>query len=394
MEAMREKGDGTITWRKDRRRWQVAVTFETGRVYRYVKGPPPPERRTKAIERYAPAEAREELDRLLRLRAAEIDVPGSRLTLEAWLHRWIDSLDRGGRVRPATLRFYRMIAREHIIPELGRFTLPKLTVGRVQAWVDGMGGSPRSIAHRRDVLRAALSVAERRQLVDRNVAKLVDLPAVAKAEPPVLTADRARVLLEGTAETWYGPLWAFLLASGCRIAEALGTIWDDVDLADASVHIDRQLAQDGVDVLPSGRRVARWVRVPVKAARKVERIALPPFAVESLRRHRVRMAEARTAEWTHWGHVFVTANGRPPQETFIVKLLERELARLGLPKVTVHQLRHSNATLLREADVDEQTRMDRLGHNTTTMARRYAHAVDQDDRDAAAGLQRLIGGGA
>src|SRR4051812_13646627 len=94
METMREKGDGTITWRKDRSRWQVAVTFPTGRIYRYVPGPPPPALLKKPIAKYAPPAAHELLASLLELRDLEIDVPAASLTLEAWLHRWIASLER------------------------------------------------------------------------------------------------------------------------------------------------------------------------------------------------------------------------------------------------------------------------------------------------------------
>lgn len=395
METMRDKGEGTITWRKDRARWQVAVTFPTGRIFRYVKGPPPPTALKRPIAKYAPPAAHDLLAELLGLRDLEIDVPAASLTLEAWLLRWIASLERATvkPKRPSTLRYYRMIATQHIIPSpIGGLPLLKLTPIRIQAWVDGMTGAPNSVGHRHAVLRAALNAAVRKQLIPRNPALLVDLPDVGPVEPPTLTTEQASLLISSTAEEWYGPLWAFLLATGVRIAEALGVIWDDVDFAAGTVAIDRQLAQDGVDVLPSGRRVARWIRVPVKASRKRTAMTLPLFALEGLRAHRIRMGLARTAGWTHFGHVFVTSRGRPPQETFILKALGRELERLALPELTTHQLRHTNATLMRAAGVDEQTRMHRLGHNTTAMARHYAHVIDDDDRAAAAALQKAIGG--
>lgn len=383
MTPVREKGQGTISYRRDRKRWQVAVTFPTGRIFRYVPGPPPPAK--------PPREARDLLRSLVELREAEIDVPASRQTLEGWLRRWLTSVERGKRVRPSTLRSYRMIAETHIIPALGSTTLLALTPAKVQAWIDGMGGSPQSIAHRRDVLRRSLNVAMKRQLLTRNVATMVELPPINRDEAATLTTDEAVRLLEATAASWYGPLWAFLLATGVRIAEALGVIWDDLDLDAGTVTIDQQLAQDGTDLV-GGRKVARWVRVPVKAVRRRDAMSLPPFAVEALRRHRKRMVEERTPEWTHFGHVFVTSKGRPPQETFVVKLLARELAAGGLPHLTTHELRHTNATILRASGVDEQTRMSRLGHNTTAMARHYAHVIDDDDRAAAEALQRAIGG--
>jgi integrase len=68
-------------------------------------------------------------------------------------------------------------------------------------------------------------------------------------------------------------------------------------------------------------------------------------------------------------------------------------ARLGLPPITPHTLRHTSLTLLRAAGVDEQTRQARAGHSTTENARRYAHTTTAEDRAAAAALERELGHG-
>lgn len=66
--------------------------------------------------------------------------------------------------------------------------------------------------------------------------------------------------------------------------------------------------------------------------------------------------------------------------------------RLGLPKVGLHGLRHTNAHLLKDSGVSRDIRMDRLGHSTAEMDRLYSGASETADRAAADALDSVIGG--
>ena len=69
----------------------------------------------------------------------------------------------------------------------------------------------------------------------------------------------------------------------------------------------------------------------------------------------------------------------------------RAIAKAAGVDVTMHQLRHTNATILRDRGVPEDVRMSRLGHTTVGMARRYGHATEGPDRAAAAALDEALG---
>jgi integrase len=58
----------------------------------------------------------------------------------------------------------------------------------------------------------------------------------------------------------------------------------------------------------------------------------------------------------------------------------------------MHNLRHTNATIMRDMGVPEDVRMSRLGHTSTAMARHYGHATAAPDRAAADALDRALGG--
>jgi hypothetical protein len=148
MATMGQHGDGTITARRDGR-LQVAVTMlDRRREFAYV-----PKSLVRRDPKAAARMAERLRDELLERRDAELE-PG-RQTLTAYLRSWLTSLEQAKRrkVRPRTLEHYRLIVEAHIIPALGAVRLDRLREPAVQRWLDGMEGSPRSIMHRRAVLR-------------------------------------------------------------------------------------------------------------------------------------------------------------------------------------------------------------------------------------------------
>jgi integrase len=371
MEDVRGHNEGSISRRTSDGLRFVAVSWPDG------------SRRRKYLPRRIPEgkPAEREAERLIRelmaQRDAGTDRP-SRLTLAAWLHSWIAELNASDRVRQPSVERYASIVELHIIPALGTWPLADLSVGAVQGWVDGM--RDRSAKQRLGVLHGALDVAEGRGMVRRNVTRWVDVADRQAYRATPLTAAQAGVLIRETRGDWYGPLWALLLGASLRINEALGLGWDDIE--GASIAVRTQLAW----------RNGQWVRVPwVKADRELERIALPPFAASALDTQRVRLAAARKPDWGYHGHVFLTRAGFPPHRGSVNREFHAALARLGLPPVRPHDLRHTSLTILREQGIDEQTRMARAGHSTTDNARRYAHTLAAADEAAAAALQRVIG---
>ncbi len=366
----RAKGQGTIVpigaSPGGRKRWRVAVTMPDGsRVWRTA---------------HSLREAERIRAQLVEAREQELDP--TRQTLADYLRSWIAGLRnaRTARVRPTTLDHYALIVERHIIPALGTVKLSALPASRIQAWLDADPASPRTIHHHHAVLRRALNVAVRQRVLAWNPATAVELPDVDDDKADPLTLEEARALLAATREDRLGPLWRLALVTGLRQGELLGLAWDDV--APDAVTVRAQLQ----------RREGAWSLTAPKAARKVQRIAIDPDTAAMLDAHRIRMAAERTASWQYHGLVFPTPDGQPYQRRQILREWHAACDRAGIRQRRFHDVRHTSAHLLLDEGVTEDVRMARLGHSTTKMARKYSGASETQDRAAAVGLGRALGG--
>ncbi len=284
----RAPGEGCIVQRKDGR-WQASIQLEGKRATVYGK-------------------TRSEVVAKLRALTAEAKRMGNRLpsatklTLSEYLTEWLEQAEP--RLRPKTFERYEGVIRLHVNPGLGSIPLAKLTPLRLSRHnaelAKKCGARTVQMTHR--IVHRALADAAKWGLVASNVAGLVEAP---KAEPkrrtlwtPEQLTRFATAVLEGEGKN-HGYMLGFLLASGCRMGEAFGLTWPDVDFDAKSVHIDKPIT------------FAR--HKPVKSAPKtragIRALVLPAWGIDVLRKQRARNAEWRLRAGERWHsteHVLVT----------------------------------------------------------------------------------------
>jgi len=188
-------------------------------------------------------EAQQALAEALRAQQYGVLNPGPTQTVGEFLTRWLEDTVRPS-VRASTFDSYRWLSQQHIIPRLGRIRLTALTPQHVQALLNEKARghlSPRSVHYIRAVLRNALNKAMRWGLVIRNVAELVDVPRIPRAERLTLDADDARAFLEAVRGHPQEALYTVALALGLRQGEALGLKWEDIDFIRLTLTVRRAL---------------------------------------------------------------------------------------------------------------------------------------------------------
>ena len=241
--------------------------------------------------------------------------------------------------------------------------------------------------HVRATLRRALADAHRAGLVGRNVAADAAPPHAEHRPITYLSTRDLGKLLDATADDDLGPLYAVAGTCGLRRGELLGLTWADV--TDGRLSVRRAMGR----VKGNG-----WGLGEVKSARSRRTIPLPARARQALETQRTRQLFARKAAGDAWqdrdGLVFTDAVGRPLLPEYVSHRFARDCARAGVPRVRLHDLRHTAATTLLAAGVPLAVISEWLGHSGIAItASAYAAVVPELLTDAADAMDRALSGG-
>jgi integrase len=354
MTGKRTNGEGTISRRKN-------GTFE-GAAYVLMVGSG---RKRVHVYGKTARDVQEKLTAAKMQSLQGIAVPDRSWTLDEYIDYWLEHVAQASR-RLSTYRQYAWVATRFLKPELGAYRLEKLTVATVQKWLDHKFSGGES-AHRvrllRTVLSAILTRAQREELVQRNVARLVELPRYQAKEREPWSAEEAKQFLAASVGHELYPAFLVLMLYGLRRGEVLGLRWCDVDFERDALHIRNQLQRLG----------GSFRQGPVKTrAGKRELPMLKPIrdALLDLRGVPAVVQRDSSAE----GLVFVNALGQPRDPTSFRVSFQRLAKRNGIRVISVHDVRHTAATLLKDLGVPARDAQLILGHSDiATTQQIYQH---------------------
>lgn len=308
--------------------------------------------------------------------------------LEAWLR---DSVEP--RVAPRTLEKRVWAASNHIAPALGHLPLGKLSPRDIQGLYARLSREGYSVATRREIhvtLRQAMGQAVRWGLLERNPAsaEFVDVPKASLQErrgPGQDEEDRIRALTEEQAYRLFahaervGSRWRYYyvvaIRAGLRPGEMLGLRWGDLNLSSdpASLRVRRTLDTHGPAEFG-----------PPKSDASRRTVVLHYEAAEALQAQR-EMLEGEGLPAGARDLVFPSETGSPMNSGNLRKRhLHRHLAEAGLPILSLHELRHSYASIaLYEWRLPVEVVADAIGHSSVKITMdRYGHLAPSAQADA------------
>ena len=248
-----------------------------------------------------------------------------------------------------------------------------------------------TIAHYHKMLSSMMSTAVKWQIIYDNPCTRVDPPKIERKEAAYLDEAQAQRLLDllDNEPITYRTMITLLLHTGLRRGELCGLEWGDINLASGLLDVQRSslyLPEKGVFMDDTKNNSSRRV------------IKLTPDAVSMLRqykawqsRERLRIGDQWAAEWNDHPRLFTTWNGKPLHPATVTGWFHNFVARSDLPPVSIHSLRHTNATLLIAAGTNVRTVSAHLGHSqTSTTVNIYAHSIKSAEAAAAEALQSVL----
>lgn len=334
------------------------------------------------------AQARDEVARIRTEVNSGTYVAKREVTVNEFLERW---LSEQRQVKPKTVIGYRDALRP-VMGAYGTRSIQSLTKADLSSLVTimettggrkGQGRSPRTIALMLTILKAALAEAVRERLVTANVAALVKPPKADKVEEvgKAWTPAQARKFLAHVSEDRLSAAWRLSLY-GLRRGEVLGLSWDAVDLDAGIVTVKETRVVAGREVVMSTTKNGKSRKVPIGPEVVADLKALK--AVQA--RERLQVGEAYTVT----GLVVVNEVGVPMRPERYGDLFQAHAAAANLPRIRLHDLRHTAATLLKSKGVPMLTAASLLGHDPMIFAKVYGHDYEDDLRRASDALSAVF----
>lgn len=317
-------------------------------------------------------------------------------SLSKFLDAWVESVIKPNRAA-STYRQYRWLIDHHIIPHLGKKSVEDVRRTDIQKLIalkatqlvqpksekasthESSKLSRNTLRLIRAVLHAAYNDAIRDGLASINPATYVELPKEQKKAPVSLKENEARALMEVASKSDMAEFWLFLFLTGCRLAEACGLRWQDVDLNKGTARIQGQLQRvDGVLHYVAGTKTNQ--------ARDLQ---LPTNLISKLKDLKARQLVENNAD--QQGIVFLNPYGRRLDPKFVRDRLAELCQIAGVPVISPHKARHTAATLALGATGDLHAVQKMLGHSQISLtADLYGHGTEEAQKRVANALERLI----
>jgi integrase len=320
-------------------------------------------------------------------------VAPSRQTLADYIPQWLAA--HRGKVRATTYASYERNLRTHVIPQLGSRQLRSLTPALLNGFYadvsrrDGRGAlSPRTVRYIHMILRRSLADAVKWGALARNPADSADPPKPGRPQAmKTWTVAELRAFLDHVREDRLFAAWLLLATTGLRRGELLALRWENADLEGGRVAIVRTLTS-----ISSHRA---WSEPKTDKGRR--QVALDPATVMALRQHRARQLEERLAwgpAYQDNGLVFSREDGSALHPELFLRQFRNRIRAAALPRIRLHDLRHTYASLALQAGIHPKIVSERLGHATIAITLdTYSHVIPDMQQEAAERVAALVLGG-
>lgn len=346
------------------------------------------------------------------------------ITVADYLNQWFDLYCKPN-LKYNTQVAYLRIIQGHLIPRFGTYRLRSVTAAQLQEYAVDLkmnGNAKNSIVGILSVFSAALNYAvEPMHYLPANPMQYVKMPKVEKAprERIILTLDEwQRIIDRFPAGSRYHIPLMIGFYTGLRISEAFALTWDDIDLDNRTISVNKQIVKRnfGADVRKvveqKGKKEQRssWYFGTTKTVTSNRTVKFGETLYQALKAEKIRQAKNEMKYGEYYTihvvkiekdekgndmkriipiqkcvssplprvHMVCVAENGQYTSTDSFKFCSRVIHKELLLAFDFHSLRHTHATMLIEAGADVKDVQVRLGHtNIETTLQTYVHNTEQ-----------------
>ena len=300
-------------------------------------------------------------------------------------------------IKPNSQQSMEGIVRLHILPVFGDYKLDKLTTPVIQQqvnkWADkankGEKGAYANYSFLNNINRRILQYGVTMQAIQHNPARDVIIPRKQQNKEHKVKffsnqelkqfLDYLEDLDQSSYENFFDyVLYKTLLASGCRIGEALALEWSDIDLKKGIISISKTLNRYQETNTPKSKAGLR-------------EIDIDKATVSLLKQYKKRQQVQSWQLGRSEGIVFTPFTTKYAYACLLRKRLQGHFKSAGVPDISFHGFRHTHATIMLYAGIEAKDLQYRLGHSNISMTlNTYVHATKEGAKKAVSIFEAAI----
>lgn len=238
----------------------------------------------------------------------------------------------------------------------------------------------KTIRNHHIVIHSILSTAVDWNILTNNPAERAKPQKVTKTQAKYYNDEQVADMLNAlqSEPLMYMTMIYLAIDIGLREGELTGLKWEDINFNTCEININKQRHYIiGIGNIEGKPKTDAGVRT-VTASKTV--IALLKEYKKQQNENRLKFGTA----WQNGQYVFLHEDGSPISTQLPYKWFTKFLNRHNLPKITFHQLRHTNASLLISTGEDIVTVSGRLGHaDKNVTLNTYSHIIKSKEAQVA-----------
>ncbi len=296
------------------------------------------------------------------------------MLVDAWFEYWIGIKKQT--VRPNTVRNYSERYERNIKSVIGNKLLTDVKPVHCQKIFSNMaeeGYKTTTIYQTRIALYNMLEFAKENDVLINNPCKKSVKSDMGKPseKKEALTIDVQKKFLEAVVGYSYENQYRFVLQTGLRTGELIGLKWSDIDFKNRTMKIERTMEYR--------YKVGEWRVGPPKSKSGYRTIPLTDEAIRILENQKAKNKSLKLVpiEWSDT--VFLCRKGTPVKNSTYDTGLFKYCDRVGIPRFSMHILRHTFATRCIEAGMKPKTLQHILGHSNIGITMNlYVHITEDE----------------
>ena len=293
-------------------------------------------------------------------RGEYVDPRAARLQIGNLGRTWLASQTH---LKPSTYRVVEMAWRVHVEPKWGPRSIGGVLHSEVQTWVSEMStsASASTVIRNYGVLASVLDVAVKDRRLSLNPARGVNLPRKVKKARRYLTHDQVGALAQASGDQ--ATLVLFLAYTGVRWGEAAALRLRHIDALRRRVQVTENAVAYG-----------RTVHLGTPKSHEARNVPYPRFLAEPIAALCVGKGRDDLLFGSGLAHMRRPGTSKNKTSWFI-----RALADADLEPMTIHDLRHTAASLAISSGANVKAVQRMLGHASAAMTLdTYADLFDDD----------------